>query len=133
MSKKYFKYYNANIKNRITPDCSIRALATALNKSYVDVIKEMTEFVVADGYFFDDIRTISNYLKSKGWVKQKQPVKKNKTKYTGQEFCKKFAKKNVNYVANIGKNHIVAIINKKVNDTWDSSDRCIGNYWMKEE
>ena len=52
------------------------------------------------------------------------------TKYTGKEFCKR-ARKYERYVANLGGNHTVAIVNGKVNDIWDSTDGCIGNYWTK--
>ena len=37
----------------------------------------------------------------------------------------------VRYIAHIGGHHIIAIVDKKVNDTWDSTDGCIGNYWTK--
>lgn len=67
-----------------------------------------------------------------GWVKHKQPRKPDNTKYTGKEFCRQIAENSVNYVANIGGNHTVAIINGKVHDTWNSTDGCIGNYWTKE-
>ena len=59
----------------------------------------------------------------------KQPRKANNKKYTGKEFCKKH---NETCVANIGGHHVVCIKNGKVHDIWDSTDGCIGNYWVKE-
>ena len=67
-------------------------------------------------------------MELKGWTKMRQPRKRNNTKYTGKEFCEIF--KGV-CVANIGGNHTVCIKNGKVYDIWDSTDGCIGNYWVK--
>ena len=36
-----FTYYNANPKGKITCDCVLRAVCTALNEPYNDVMKEM--------------------------------------------------------------------------------------------
>ena len=129
---KTFHYYNANPKNRITGDCTFRAICTALEQSWEQTVMEMAELSCQTGYAINDTKGIERYLASKGWTKHRQPRKEDNTKYTGSEFCKKIAKKNVRYVANIGGNHIVAIIDKKVNDIWDSTYKCIGNYWTKE-
>lgn len=93
-----------------------------------------------------DDKTYGKYLKSKGWTKQKQPRKEDNTKYTGNEFCeilqdteyvdyilevsKEQAKSNI--IAHIGSGHIVAIVGGQVYDTWNSTDGCIGNYWVKD-
>ena len=122
-----FHYYNANPKNRITGDCWCRAICTALQISYNQVVMEMAELQCKTGY--DASELIAIYLESKGWTKHKQPRKADNTKYTGEEFCLELAEKNIRYVANIGGHHIVAIVDCKVNDTWDSTDGCIGNYW----
>ena len=87
---------------------------------------------IKTGYEYTDSKCIEKYLASKGWVKHKQPRKADNTKYTGEEFCKKLANKNERYICNIGGHHIVAIVDKKVNDIWDSTYKCIGNYWTKE-
>lgn len=50
--------------------------------------------------------------------------------YTGEEFCETLCG-DEKIVANIGSNHCVAIVNGKVHDTWNSTSRCIGNYWEK--
>ena len=123
-----FEYYNANPKGRITCDCVARAICTALEKSYSEVLREMVELSIETGYEYTDKKCIDKYLESKGWKKEKQPRKSNNKKYTGAEFVKGFED---TCVANIGGNHIVCIKNGKVYDTWDSTDGCIGNYWIK--
>lgn len=124
-----FTYYNANPKNRITCDCVARAICTAMDEPYIKVIKEMVEMSIETGYEYTDTKCIDKYLQSKGWKKMKQPRKQNNTKYTGKEFCKTFKG---TCVANIGGNHIVCIKDGKVHDIWDSTNKCIGNYWVKE-
>jgi hypothetical protein len=129
---KTFHYYNANPKNRITGDCTFRAVCTALEQTWEQTVMEMAELSCKTGYAINDKKGIERYLKEKGWTKHSQPRKADNTKYTGKEFCEKLAKKNKRYVCTIGGHHIVAIVDKKVNDIWDSTDGCIGNYWTKE-
>lgn len=129
---KTFHYYNANPKNRITGDCTFRAVCTALEQTWEQTVMEMAELSCRTGYAINDKKGIERYLKEKGWTKHSQPRKADNTKYTGEEFCVKLAKKNKRYVCNIGGHHIVAIVNGKVNDIWDSTDGCIGNYWTKD-
>lgn len=124
-----FKYYNANPKGRITGDCTFRAICTALNQSWEDTVIEMANMSITTGYAINDKKGIEKYLESKGWVKHKQPKKENGKKYTGSEFCKIFKG---TCVAMIGGHHIVCIKEGKVHDIWDSTSKCIGNYWTKK-
>lgn len=135
-----FVYHNENPKGRITGDCTFRAIATATGKSWEEVVMEMAKMSCETGYAINDKKGIERYLKSLGWWKHKQPRKDNGKKFTGKEFCKWLNKTaNVNAViANIGGHHIVCIkrggeYNKdfKVNDIWDSTGKCVGNYWTK--
>lgn len=125
-----FHYFNANPKNKISADCVIRALCTAMNEPYETVYKELFEVSLKCGYVLNEKKCYDRYLKEKGWVKHSQPRKDDNTKYTGKEFCER-ARYYENYVAMIGGHHIVAIVMGKVWDTWDSTDGCIGNYWTK--
>ena len=150
---KTFRFYNANPHNRITGDCVARAIATATDIPYNEVVQLMADYQIKTG--FDPLygSHLGGFMKTLGWVKHKQPRKANGTKYTGSEFCEEL---NVGFfgfdgdpeviypsriVANIGGNHTVAIIETKepktasvrykVHDTWNSTDGCIGNYWTK--
>ena len=124
-----FHYHNENPKNRITGDCVVRALARATEIPYNQVVMALAELHCKTGYESTDKRTIDAFLKSQGWIMQRQPRKADGKKYTGEEFCKIF--KTSRAVAMIGGHHTVAIVNGKVNDIWDSTDGCIGNYWVK--
>ena len=137
-----FKYYNANPKNKRTTDCVIRAICVALDQSYEQTVKELTDVWLSTGYDMSDTKCFGKYLELKGWSKQKQPRKSDNKKYTGKEFCKLLNKDVLaigkRVVANIGGNHVVCIMETeglhgtfKVHDIWDSTDGCIGNYWTK--
>lgn len=124
-----YEFYNANPKGRKTTDCVLRAVCTALDQSYEQTAKELLELWIKTGYHMSEARCYGKYLESKGFTKQKQPRKRDNTKYTGNEFVRIFKG---TCVANIGGNHVVCIKNGKVLDIWDSTDGCIGNYWTKD-
>jgi hypothetical protein len=81
------------------------------------------------GYSILSKECVKKLLDEKGIPMQKQPRKMDNTKYTGVEFCKKIAQKDKRYIAHIGGGHMVAIVDKKVQDIWNSTGGCIGNYW----
>ena len=138
---RVFHYFNANPKNKITTDCVVRAISTATEIPYNQVVMEMAEMQCKTGYDDGSHQLIEKYLTSKGWKKHSQPRKWDNTKYTGSEFCKELMRYDSeidsgdhdmhHIIANIGGHHIVAIISGRIYDTWNSSDGCIGNYYTK--
>ena len=131
-----FHYYNANPHNKFSGDCVIRAVCTVLEQTWEQTLKEMCDIGIKYGYVPSDDKVIARYMESKGWYKLRQPRKSDNTKYTGKEFCKQFPNITSVYrkdriLANIGGHHIVAIVNGKINDIWDSTDGCIGNFWVR--
>ena len=52
-STSTFRFYNANPKNRIGGDCVIRAICTALNQSWEQTVREMTELGIKEGRVWD--------------------------------------------------------------------------------
>lgn len=134
-----FHFYNANPKGRITTDCVIRAICTATELPYNQVVMELAQLQCETGYDDGEKKLYGKYLESKGFKKMKQPRKLDGTKFTGKEFCEALQDnyeytigKTPRIVAHIGGNHIVAIINAQVWDIWNSTRGCIGNYWVKE-
>lgn len=125
-----FHFYNANPKNKRTSDCVIRALSLFLDKSWDDVLTDLYKIALKEKTVPTDDICYKKYLKSLGYEMLKQPRKFDNTKYTGKEFCEQVVKSNYKYLAHIGGHHIVCISKNKINDIWDSSDGCIGNYWM---
>jgi hypothetical protein len=141
----YFHFHNANPKGKMTSDCVIRAVSTALEQSYKQTLMEMAEMTSDTGYMLNENKCIDRYLKSKGWIKCKQPKKDDGTKYTGKEFCRTLThpiySEELNLtnrsfeinrvIANIGGHHIVAIMSGQIWDTWNSADGSIGIVWVK--
>lgn len=129
-----FHFYNANPKGRITTDCVIRAISKAAMIPYADVVMDLAVRQCATGYDPSEAKAFGSYLEDLGFIKCPQPKKVDGTKYTGREFCKYLERANIhnNIVANIGGHHTVAIIDCKVVDHWDSTDGCIGNYWVRQ-
>lgn len=127
-----FHYHNANVKDKITGDCVVRAIATALDQSWEQTVRELTEVGIKYGYLLDEKACYSRYLESKGWHKHPQPRKDDGTKYTGAEFCIEFPKYAKRCVANIGSLHVVAIMYGQVWDIWNSERRYIGNFWYHD-
>ena len=125
-----FTYFNANPHNRKGGDCVVRAIATTLEQSWETTVQELTLIGIKYGYVLNDKSCYEKYLASKGWIKHPQPRKYDNTKYTGKEFCKKRLVAD-RCIAHIGGHHLVAIVDSKVLDIWDSTEGCIGNYWTK--
>lgn len=128
-----FHFFNANPKGKITGDCVVRAISRATGIDYNTVVMELAAMQCKTGLDYADKRIYGKYLENHGFVKCGQPRKADSTKYTGKEFCRKLADKKARYFAHIGGLHVVAIIDGRVNDHWDSTGGCIGNYWVKED
>lgn len=124
-----FHFHNENPKNRITCDCAYRAIARGTGIPYNEVVMGLARLHCETGFECTDKRTMEKFLKEHGWVKHKQPRKADNTKYTGREFCREFRPKRA--VAMIGGHHMVAIVDGKINDIWNSTDGCIGTYWTE--
>lgn len=124
-----FHYYNANPKNKRTGDCVIRAIATVTKQSWDRVLRDLTELAIHYGQMVDDKVLYQKYLQKLGFVKYNQPKKFDGTKYTGSEWLRKYP--NMTCIAHIGGHHLVAIIEGKIWDIWNSTGGCIGNYWIK--
>lgn len=139
-----FHYFNANPKNKVTTgDCSIRALARAGGKDWDTVLDELVVIAHKKKSVPNDQKILEEWMYNNGFFKRNQPRKEDNTKYTGIEFCKYLDDNPVvggyeieSVVAMIGAHHIVAIVQDtdcrfKINDTWDSSYRCIGKWYYR--
>lgn len=135
-----FHFHNENPKGRYTGDCFIRAIARATGKTWDEVLDGLYATSKRTKYSIASKECYGRYLEGLGWVKHKQPRKSDGTKYTGTEFCRQLKRYDCELegdfpidriVAHIGGHHIVAIVEGQVNDIWDCTDGCIGNFWTK--
>ena len=127
-----FIQFNINPKNKRTKDCVIRAIATATNKTWESVYRELAELGIKKGLMINDRNNWKAYLKNLGYEKQNMPRREDRTRYTLEEFCDELAKPNVIYIVKVA-NHITVVKNKDLYDTWNCSRKSVGNYWIIED
>ncbi|MDO5714907.1 MAG: hypothetical protein Q4Q07_10785 [Tissierellia bacterium] len=126
-SKGRFKFYNANPRNLVrSADCVFRALALALDVSWEEALEQLTEVAIKVKDAPNSDRVIEEFLKKRGYQKEKQMRKADNTKYTTDEFCKKM-NEGV-YVIRVAK-HVSVIKDGFIYDTWDCRYKTVGNYW----
>lgn len=127
-----WKYYQPNKKDLKDKygDCVIRALTKALGMEWLEV--------------FDDIQPISRelqipfnckpcyekYLEGKGFVYHGISNSKGTKRPTVQSFTKEH--KEGIYILRVA-HHIVAVSEGYFWDTWDSGNKSLYGYWVKEE
>lgn len=138
-----FLWHNENPKGHITGDCTIRALAGGMGISWNEALDGLHE--TERRFALCDIKAISKYLESQGWVKHKQPRHDDGSKYTGGQFAEwlsvKYPRGEAGAVICSVANHMFCIkpvpsgnmgkCRYKIFDIWNSTSKCIGNYWTK--
>lgn len=124
--------FNANPKQKKCGDCVIRAISVALDMTWEDTIRDMTEFGIKKGYIINDQKLYPLYLKEKGFIEMKEPRSSSNLKMSVNETIRKgYFKESDVVVANVGSHHVVCIKNKMVLDTWDSTNQTMHKYWIK--
>lgn len=144
-----FKKININPKGKKVGDCVIRAIAYATKQDWDKVYNDLCALGFKKKMMPNDKRVYETYLASLGWQKIKQPRKRDNSKYLVKELIKEldynedcydcgeversFGDRIVISVAN----HLTCIAkNDKGSfdliDTWDCSQKSVGNYFVKE-
>lgn len=116
---KYF-YYNANPKGLFTEDCTCRAISVAEGISWNECHKKLSDLSREYGVILNDAKFIEDYL-------NKRYPKICYNNMTIGEFSKIAPKGH--FVATMN-NHIVAIIDNVIVDTFDCSNRQIKCCWQ---
>ena len=124
-----FIKYNNNPKNKKTGDCVIRAISFATKNSWEKTYRALAELGIKNCLILNDTNNWRKYLKLLGYEQQKMPRKADNTRYTVHEFCNQLAKKDVTYIIKVA-NHITVVKDKDLYDTWDCSNKSVGNYWI---
>lgn len=137
---QYFKYYNANPKDRWTGDCVIRAIATVTQQTWRKVLDDLVDITYETGWSPTSRKCYEIYLTRLGFVKMKQPRKSNNKRYTGREFISYMATHHPTQqriFASIGSHHVTTFADldgdgMKCVDIWDVTDNCVGNYFVRK-
>lgn len=127
---RYFTYHNVNPKDKFTCDCVVRALAYANDMTWDEVFFELCSIGINKKLMPNSEKVYEQFLKDKGWRKQKQPVDYDGTKYRAFNFCNVFARPEKRYIISM-RRHLTVIANKKVVDIWDCSKEVVGVYWTR--
>jgi hypothetical protein len=122
-----FVLYNANPENKLVGDCVIRSISKITNKSWEDVYSDLA----VKGLELKDMPSSNNvwanYLYDLGYVSKSLPYECPAC-FTVNQFADKY---------NIGKylvatgTHVVAIMDGKYYDTWDSGNELVTYYFEK--
>lgn len=129
MKAENFRYYNSNPNKNKTSDCVVRAISTALRKSWDDVLKELTEYALKYKYFINCQELYEIYLKDNKWKKHKAPCKRNGDAYLLGEWLKK---NNVEAIVTIDDDHLTYVNNHIVYDIWNCTDNEVGVFWTEK-
>ena len=128
----YYEYDNVNPKGKFGGDCVVRAIANALDQSWEQTVREMTELGIKKGFLIDDQHLYPKYLESKGFRQMQEPRDDNNKKLTVKQWLKQREGYTVRtIVANVGSHHVCCIKNGKVHDIWNSSTQTMHKYWVK--
>lgn len=129
----YFQPNSKDIKDKVG-DCQIRALAKALNKTWLEVFDIITpicrEQQVMD-IFSCDLSKTKEAMANLGFIYTGVTNKKGTKRPTVDSFAKEH--RTGTYVVTVA-HHVVAVVDGKYFDTWDSGSCSLyGYYELKKE
>lgn len=124
-----FVKFNQNPKQKRTTDCVIRAISFALGKTWEEVYRDLAEQGIKNGLMLNDRNNWKLYLKVLGYNMERMPKTLNNKRYTVEQFADEIARKGCTYIIKIA-NHITVVKDKKLYDTWNCKNKCVGNYWI---
>ena len=125
-----FRYYNNNPHHKRTEDCVIRAIAAGTGNTWEETLRHLTEYMIKTGDMINTPELYGEYLKSIGWVKQKQPIYPDKKKMRLGDFARHFQGK---AVVNVGRTHVSYVTEGKIWDIWNCENEIVGAYWTPKE
>lgn len=135
MSKKRFVYYQPNkkdLKDKVG-DCQVRALSKALGLTWVDafditipICRELQTYTIFDG----DHDKTKEAMSKLGFDYTGVSNKKGTRRPTIDSFAKDHAQGI--YIVKAA-HHVVALVDGKYYDTWDSGGKSLYGYYTKRE
>ena len=134
---QYYKPFQPNPCNNYIGDCVVRATAGAMDipwKDAIDILSTMQEVTVNAREVYPAV------LEKNGFIHHR-PLVRGGRHLNGQDFCEEMNKLYHNgerIFAHVGRLHVAAIVPVssggrsfyRIIDSWDSSMRLIGEYWV---
>lgn len=129
---KVYQYYQPNKKDIKDEygDCVIRAFTKALDKDWLEVFDELIPYARETQTMPNNKPAYEKYLADKGFKWYGIKVAKGKKRPTAESFCKEH--KTGTYILRQA-HHLVTVVDGKYYDTWESGDRGVYGYWVKED
>ena len=124
-----WRYYLNNPIGRSVQDCTVRALSKALNLSWDDAHKELSEASRQMGTMMHDNSVMDAILRRNGFLRKNIPNYCPEC-YSVEEFCEDHPKGL--YVLGTG-THVVTVIDGDWFDSWNSGYEVPLYYWYKEK
>ena len=124
-----WQYINLNPRKKSVGDCTVRAIAIATKKAWVDTYLDLCliGMIMADMPSANSVTTA--YLRNKGFRRRTIPDECPDC-YTIADFCKDHP--NGTYIIGTG-SHLTTVIDGDLLDSWDSSNECPVYYFEKME
>ncbi len=131
MKSKCFTYYQPNDKDikDTFGDCVIRALTKAENLSWVDVFDELTPIARELQCVPNGKPCYEEFLKRRGYEYVGVSNKRGTKRPTVSSFT--LAHRQGVFIARVA-HHIVAVVDGRFYDTWDSGQKSLYGYWVKK-
>lgn len=124
-----WKPYNPNPVGRMAGDCSVRAVACALDISW----EKAYALIAKNGFLMGDVMSSNavwgSVLRQHGFKRTNIPETCPDC-YTADDFAKDHPYGT--YVLGFG-NHVATVVDGMIYDSWDSSNEIPQYYWYKEE
>lgn len=124
-----YTYYNPNPAGLHVRDCAYRGVAGFFGITWMKAVFELVTHAANQGSVnFTHITEITNYMKSKGYQRQKP----QKT-MTVKQFIDTVAKEGHVYMISILKPRHITVVgpNKEIMDIGDTSDYFVQYYWER--
>ena len=118
-----YRYVNQNPHGRHISDCVLRSLSLLTGKTWREVQEELSDLANRDGYMIDDVNFVEDFLDDR------YPRECHYSKAVG-EFAREYP---YGRYAVTMPNHITAIIDGVIYDTFDPSDRIMRCAWRIDE
>ena len=117
-----YEYYNANSHDNNIDDCVIRSLSVLTDRPWKEVYDELSYLAGNEGLMFDNVLFVEDYLDDR------YPRECHFSKTVG-EFAEEHPYGRYAVTMN---NHITAIIDGTIVDTFNPSDRIMRCAWIIE-
>lgn len=125
---KYYKYKNENPKSKEVGDCVVRALATATNKTWDEVFKDLCTIAFELKVMPNSDEASYKFLEDNGFIRHKLSIKKGSKRPTVLSFTKEH--KEGIYILSVA-HHLTVCKDGKYYDIWDCGESCLYTYWEK--